>query len=76
MYHSLRTNLPKEVMQFRDFPFPSDLPSFIPRAAVQRYLEDFADSGKLREYIKFNAEAVKVERIELSSLSPVLSPTN
>ncbi|KAF4703140.1 monooxygenase, variant 3 [Perkinsus olseni] len=63
MYHSLRTNLPKEVMQFRDFPFPSDLPSFIPRAAVQRYLEDFADNGKLREYIKFNAEAVKVERI-------------
>lgn len=36
MYHSLHTNLPKEVMQFRDFPFSPDLPSFIPRAAVQR----------------------------------------
>ncbi|EER05947.1 dimethylaniline monooxygenase, putative [Perkinsus marinus ATCC 50983] len=62
MYHSLHTNLPKEVMQFRDFPFSPDLPSFIPRAAVQRYLEDFVDSNRLRGFIKFNAEAVSVER--------------
>ncbi len=42
VYDSLKTNLPKEVMQFCDFPFPSELPSFVEHADVQRYLEAYA----------------------------------
>uniref|UniRef100_A0A3B4A8H1 Flavin-containing monooxygenase n=1 Tax=Periophthalmus magnuspinnatus TaxID=409849 RepID=A0A3B4A8H1_9GOBI len=39
MYQNLRTNLPKEVMMFPDFPFDPELDSFIPHQEVLRYLQ-------------------------------------
>ncbi|CAB1352588.1 unnamed protein product, partial [Coregonus sp. 'balchen'] len=40
MYRDLRTNLPKEVMMFPDFPFDPQLPSFLPHQEVQIYLRE------------------------------------
>lgn len=47
-----RTNLPKEVMMFPDFPFDSRLKSFMPHQEVQRYLEQYCQSHNIQPHIK------------------------
>lgn len=47
-----RTNLPKEVMMFPDFPFDSRLKSFMPHQEVQRYLEQYCQSHYIQPHIK------------------------
>ena len=46
MYRGLRTNLPKEVMAYREFPWSEsdepDVPSYVTHRHVQRYLEQYA----------------------------------
>ncbi|KAL3853381.1 hypothetical protein ACJMK2_016927 [Sinanodonta woodiana] len=53
MYKNLRTNLPKEVMAFPDFPFKTGAPSFISHEEVLQYLENYATHYRLYKYIKF-----------------------
>ena len=50
-----RTNLPKEVMAFPDFPFPSEWSSFLSHQQVLKYLEDYASHFYLYKYIQFNS---------------------
>ncbi|KAJ2078852.1 monooxygenase [Coemansia sp. RSA 988] len=47
LYDNLRTNLPKDVMQFSDLAFPENLPDFPDRHAVHKYIHAFADSKVL-----------------------------
>ncbi|KAJ3588644.1 hypothetical protein NHX12_009498 [Muraenolepis orangiensis] len=54
MYKNLRTNLPKEVMMFPDFPFDEPLPSFLPHQEVQRYLERYCQSYRVTPHIRFS----------------------
>lgn len=54
MYRDLRTNLPKEVMMFPDFPFDPELSSFLSHREVQRYLERYCDHFQVRPHIRFN----------------------
>ena len=51
----VRTNLPKEVMAFPDFPFPSEWSSFLSHQQVLKYLEDYASHFYLYKYIQFNS---------------------
>ncbi|KNA15833.1 hypothetical protein SOVF_094660 [Spinacia oleracea] len=66
LYASLRTNLPREVMGFRDFPFvPSGKPDrdsrrFPAHQEVLRYLEDFACEFGLNELICCQTEVTYV----------------
>ncbi|KAA0202625.1 hypothetical protein HAZT_HAZT009104 [Hyalella azteca] len=60
MYKSLRTNLPKEVMSFPDFPFPAEGDSFIPHAAMLRYLQDYSQNFDLERHIKFEHVVLEV----------------
>ncbi|KAM6907643.1 uncharacterized protein FYW49_014196 isoform 1-T1 [Xenentodon cancila] len=53
MYRDLRTNLPKEVMMFPDFPFDPQLSSFLPHQEVQRYLEGYCQCHNIRPHIRF-----------------------
>ncbi|XP_069502538.1 uncharacterized protein [Ambystoma mexicanum] len=53
MYRNMRTNLPKEVMAFPDYPFPTSLPSFMHHSGVLAYLEDYADHFRIKEHIQF-----------------------
>ncbi|XP_035827480.1 flavin-containing monooxygenase FMO GS-OX-like 4 isoform X2 [Aplysia californica] len=53
MYKNLRTNIPKEVMNFPGFPFKTDLPSFLSHENVAEYLEDYVDHYGLRDHIQF-----------------------
>ncbi|XP_041048545.1 flavin-containing monooxygenase FMO GS-OX-like 2 isoform X1 [Carcharodon carcharias] len=53
MYRDLRTNLPKEVMSFPDFPFDIQPPSFIHHSDVKSYLERYTDHFEIQPHIKF-----------------------
>ena len=61
MYKNLRTNLPKELMAFREFPFSSSSTSFsstetsfVSHAHVLQYLQDYAATFQLDQYMRFN----------------------
>ncbi|XP_048745451.1 uncharacterized protein LOC125658271 [Ostrea edulis] len=60
MYKNLRTNLPKEVMAFPNFPFKSSLPSYIMHQDVLEYLQSYAAHYNLYRFIKLNTMVTKV----------------
>ncbi|XP_029028444.1 uncharacterized protein LOC114868939 isoform X2 [Betta splendens] len=64
MYRDLRTNLPKEVMMFPDFPFDSGLNSFLPHQEVQRYLESYCLSHDIRPHIRFSVMVENVKPVD------------
>lgn len=70
LYDSLRTNLPREVMGFLDYPFVStDEPERDPRRfpghrEVSFYLNDFAMGFGLGESIRFETEVVYAGLVE------------
>jgi len=59
-YPYFRTNLPKEVMAFPDFPFPSEWKSFMTHQQVLKYLEDYTSHFNLYKYIHFNSAITSV----------------
>ncbi|XP_073407740.1 uncharacterized protein [Dendrobates tinctorius] len=63
MYRDLKTNLPKEIMEFPDFPFDPSLPSFIHHSEVLKYLEEYTDKFSIRPHIKFNTRVVSVSPV-------------
>ncbi|KAI5017926.1 hypothetical protein ZWY2020_042814 [Hordeum vulgare] len=69
LYASLRTNLPREVMGFLDFPFTAargsvvDARRFPGHEEVLRYLEDFAQRFDLYGLVRFQTEVVGVRRV-------------
>nr|XP_046267126.1 flavin-containing monooxygenase FMO GS-OX4 [Scatophagus argus]XP_046267127.1 flavin-containing monooxygenase FMO GS-OX4 [Scatophagus argus]XP_046267128.1 flavin-containing monooxygenase FMO GS-OX4 [Scatophagus argus] len=67
MYRDLRTNLPKEVMMFPDFPFENHLKSFLPHQEVQRYLDRYCQSHNIRPHIRFNTAVEKVMPVVMTT---------
>ncbi|XP_035433179.1 senecionine N-oxygenase isoform X1 [Spodoptera frugiperda] len=53
MYKSLRTNLPKEIMGFPDFPVPESDKSYLPAKDMLAFLKLYADKHGVTEKIKF-----------------------
>ena len=66
MYAGLRTNLPKELMQYRSFPFPkhSGGPSYVSHSAVAEYLHSYATENDLLRHIKFCTAVTSVNVVE------------
>uniref|UniRef100_A0A0A9DX06 Flavin-containing monooxygenase n=1 Tax=Arundo donax TaxID=35708 RepID=A0A0A9DX06_ARUDO len=70
LYASLRTNLPREIMGFLDFPFVASAGSgsaadprrFPGHEEVLRYLEAFARRFDLHRLVRFETEVVSVRR--------------
>ncbi|XP_020890188.1 putative flavin-containing monooxygenase FMO GS-OX-like 11 isoform X2 [Arabidopsis lyrata subsp. lyrata] len=68
VYGSLRTNLPRECMGYRDFPFTirsgvsesRDPRRFPSHSEVLAYLQDFAKEFAIEEMIRFETAVVKV----------------
>ncbi|CAA0309968.1 putative flavin monooxygenase, FAD/NAD(P)-binding domain superfamily [Arabidopsis thaliana] len=68
VYGSLRTNLPRECMGYRDFPFvvrsgvseSRDPRRFPSHGEVLAYLQDFAKEFAIEEMIRFDTAVVKV----------------
>ncbi|KAF7283948.1 hypothetical protein GWI33_022774 [Rhynchophorus ferrugineus] len=76
MYQGLRTNLPKEVMGFPDFPIPEQKKSYLTQAEILDFLNQYADKFNLKNYIKFNAIVTKIQPInDTWKLSYVDKPT-
>lgn len=66
LYRSMRTNLPRDLMAFRSFPFPGE-PRFPGHEEVLDYLERFAETNSLTERIRF--------RTRVRALNPVAGPS-
>ena len=68
MYASLRTNLPREVMGFREFPFVAtgerggDGRRFCGREEVRRYLQRYAETFGLERFVECDARVTSVVR--------------
>ncbi|KAF8020017.1 hypothetical protein BT93_G0647 [Corymbia citriodora subsp. variegata] len=66
MYQSLRTNLPRQIMGFSDYPFlkkgSGDSRNFPGHEEVLRFLRGFAEDFGLVELIRFRHEVVRVEQ--------------
>ncbi|XP_002735404.1 uncharacterized protein LOC100377826 [Saccoglossus kowalevskii] len=67
MYKNLKTNLPKEVMAFPDFPFDKTLPSFLTHQQVLQYLKDYAQHFDLNKFIKFKTCVDHIKPVITSS---------
>ncbi|KAI9275689.1 flavin-binding monooxygenase-like-domain-containing protein, partial [Phascolomyces articulosus] len=61
IYDNLHTNLPKNVMAFRDIPFPDDYPLFPDRTQVLDYIQGIAEKYDLLSMIRFNTTVVRAE---------------
>ena len=64
-----RVNIPKEIMIFPDFPFPSDLPSFVHHSKVLEYLQSYASHYKLYPFIRFGMLVDQVEPVTTTKAS-------
>lgn len=73
MYAGLRTNLPREVMSYLDFPFDAgqaragfggDPRTFPGHAEVLAYLKAFAEAYGLERYVRYNTAVQSVERVQ------------
>ena len=65
MYRGLRTNLPKEVMAFREFPWPSKEASFLTHKEVQQYIEQYKQ--KFDIHVQYESE---VKHLKLNEKEP------
>ena len=67
MYRNLRTNLPKELMQFREIPWGEGDgrdASYVTHSQVQEYLENYTNEFNLHAHIKYGC---KVEHLRVAS---------
>lgn len=60
-YKNLQTNLPKELMGFKDYPFTGPNESFVSREEVLDFLKRFAHDFILEENILFNHQVKNVK---------------
>ncbi|XP_065353054.1 senecionine N-oxygenase [Cloeon dipterum] len=63
MYKSLRTNLPKEVMGYPDYPIPEQEKSYLYAREILQFLNDYADHFDVRKLIKFRHHVEKVRPV-------------
>lgn len=80
LYHSLRTNLPRQLMGFSDHPFSTlkngDPRTFPGHEEVLEFLNEFATHFGLVELIRFETEVVRVERVDFRSDQWVVESRN
>ncbi|XP_038211847.1 senecionine N-oxygenase isoform X1 [Zerene cesonia] len=61
MYKSLRTNLPKEIMGFPDFPIPESDKSYLPAKDMLAFLQLYADKHGVTEHINFKQHVQQIK---------------
>lgn len=62
MFDGLRTNIPSDLMEYRDVPFDSKTPLFPSRKTVQNYLKRYAEENKLVPHIRFNTSVTSLKK--------------
>ncbi|KAJ8952589.1 hypothetical protein NQ318_004136 [Aromia moschata] len=73
-----RTNLPKEVMGFPDFPIPDQKKSYLTQAEILDFLNLYAEHFDLKRLINFNCMVADIRPLENNTwqLTYVHKPTN
>nr|XP_019537917.2 senecionine N-oxygenase-like [Aedes albopictus] len=61
MYQGLRTNLPKEVMGFPDFPIPEQKESYIPAEDILNFLKSYANRFDVTQHVRLEHHVVLVD---------------
>lgn len=72
MYRGLRTNLPRQVMQFREFPWEQPPgcdddtkdSSYVTHQQVQKYLCDYANEYELRRFIRYGCRVSQLTMLK------------
>lgn len=64
MYKELRTNLPHQLMEFPDHPYPDDAPSFPSQPRVLEFIQSYVNRFDLNKLIKFSHNVIRVQPIE------------
>jgi thioredoxin reductase len=62
-YRSLHINTSRQLMEYRSFPMPEDLPDYPSHWQIAAYFDDFVDHFGFRGRITFRTEVVKVEPV-------------
>ncbi|XP_055920260.1 senecionine N-oxygenase [Eupeodes corollae] len=60
MYKNLRTNLPKEVMGFPDFPIPEEEASYISSENMMAFLSKYTEKFEIRKHIQFLHHVIRI----------------
>ncbi len=60
-YRSLHINTSRQLMEYRTFPMPEDLPDYPNHWQIAKYFDDYVDHFGFRDRITFRTEVVKVE---------------
>ena len=65
MYQNLRTNLPRELMAYRELPWGGDgTNSYVSHSQVQQYLEEYANNFDLLRYIHFGCSVTALKMLD------------
>ena len=70
IYDSLRTNLPSSVMGLSDWPFPEQVPSFMPHAHVGDFLTSYAEARGVVPHVRLRHTVTRVEAIPAAPALP------
>ncbi len=60
-YRSLHINTSRQLMEYRTYPMPEDLPDYPSHWQIARYFDDYVDHFGFRDRITFRTEVVKIE---------------
>jgi dimethylaniline monooxygenase (N-oxide forming) len=60
-YRSLHINTSRQLMEYRAYPMPQDLPDYPSHWQIAQYFDDYVDHFGFRDKITFRTEVVKVE---------------
>jgi dimethylaniline monooxygenase (N-oxide forming) len=60
-YRSLHINTSRQLMEYRTFPMPDDLPDYPSHWQIAEYFDAYVDHFGFRDRISFRTEVVKVE---------------
>jgi dimethylaniline monooxygenase (N-oxide forming) len=60
-YRSLHINTSRQLMEYRTYPMPEELPDYPSHWQIAKYFDDYVDHFGFRDKITFRTEVVKVE---------------
>lgn len=66
-YRSLHINTSRQLMEYKSFPMPEDLPDYPNHWQIAQYFDDYVDHFGFRDRITFRTEVVKVEPVSTGS---------
>ncbi|MGH3587322.1 MAG: flavin-containing monooxygenase [Pseudonocardia sp.] len=68
-YRSLHINTSRQLMEYRSYPMPEELPDYPNHWQIAAYFDDFVDHFGLRDKITFRTEVVKVVPVSTGATS-------